>query len=116
MDLCLQQFHGRNPGTQEMDQPILEMLLQSLYLMVVRPCLHPCIPCSTLILHDDAACGRLISHTFSLHELPPLIEAMFSSEDEDRTIRSLPVSDAQTLINTMDEACFTFHHHHERVP
>ena len=83
--------------------------------MVVRPFLHPRIPCIILILHYDKACERLISHTFSPHELPPLIEAIFSSEDEDKTIRSLPIGDAQTLINTMDEARFTFHRHYKCV-
>lgn len=109
MNLYLQQFQGKSLGAEEIYQSIPTILLQPLYLMVVRHCLHPCIPCVMLILHDNAACERLISRTFSPHELPPLIEAIFSSEDEDKTIRSLPVGDAQTLINTMDEARSTFH-------
>lgn len=46
----------------------------------------------------------MIGRTFALHEFPSLIEAIFSSEDEDKAIRRLPVNGAQMLIEVLDEA------------
>jgi hypothetical protein len=56
------------------------------------------------------ACEHLIGRAFALHELPSLIEAIFSSDDADDTIRCLLDEDAQTFIDVMDEARFTFAH------
>jgi hypothetical protein len=53
---------------------------------------------------------RLIKRAFALHELPSLIEAIFSGNDADDTIRCLLGEDAQTFIDVMDEARFTFTH------
>jgi len=50
------------------------------------------------------ACERLIRRAFALHELPSLIEAISSGEDESDTIRCLRGDDAQTFIDVIDEA------------
>ena len=55
-----------------------------------------------------AACGRLVKREFAPHELPSLIEAIFSSNDGDEMIRCLPRDDAQTFIDVIDEARSTF--------
>ena len=53
---------------------------------------------------NTIAYGRLISRAFALHELPSLTEAILSSTGESGGIRCLSMGDAQTLIDTMDEA------------
>jgi hypothetical protein len=54
--------------------------------------------------YKTIACGRLARRAFALHEFPFLIEAILSSEEEGGRTRSLPASDAQTLIDVIDEA------------
>ena len=54
------------------------------------------------------ACGRVIGRAFAPHELPSLIEAIFSSKDEGNMIRCLPRDDAQTFIYVMDEVRSAF--------
>ena len=49
------------------------------------------------------ACERLLKRAFAPDELPSLIEAIFSNEDECSAIRSLLGNDAQTFIDVMDE-------------
>lgn len=49
------------------------------------------------------ACRHLIRHAFTPHELPSLIEAVFSSKDASDTIRSLLGDDAQIFIDVMNE-------------
>lgn len=67
-----------------------------------------------LTAHDPAfqittlACERLIKRAFVVGELPSLIEAILSSRDDGETIRRLPRDDAQSLIDVVDEARFTF--------
>ena len=50
------------------------------------------------------ACGRLVRRAFALHELPSLIEMIFSSQDESDTIRRLLGDDAQAFVDLMDQA------------
>lgn len=54
------------------------------------------------------ACERLIERAFTVDELPSLIEAILSSADGGETIRRLPRGHAQSLIDAIYEACFTF--------
>jgi len=61
------------------------------------------------------ACERLISRAFGLHELPSLIEEIFSSKDTGDTIGCLLGDDVQAFVDVMDEACSTFAHHYESV-
>jgi hypothetical protein len=49
------------------------------------------------------ACGRLIARTFTPHELPSLVEAIFLSNNTDDAIRSLVGEDAQTFVDAIDE-------------
>ena len=50
------------------------------------------------------ACGRLVRRTFAPHDLPSLIEVIFSSQDESDTIRRLLGDDAQAFVDVVDEA------------
>jgi len=50
----------------------------------------------------------LIAGFLTGHELPSLIETIFSSKDEGNTIRCLPRDDAQTFIDVMDEVRSAF--------
>lgn len=52
---------------------------------------------------DTVACEQLIKRNFSLHELSLLVDAILSNEDGSRAIRSLPVDDAQRLVDAIDE-------------
>ena len=72
--------------------------------------------CRPLFLNfDTLACGRLIRRAFALHELPSLIEAIFSSKDEGNTIRCLTGDDAQTFVDVIDEVRSTPTHHCESM-
>lgn len=51
-------------------------------------------------------CGRLVRRAFSPQELPFLVEAIFSSQDEGDTIDRLRGDNAQKLIDVMDEVRF----------
>ena len=53
--------------------------------------------------YNVIACGRLLKHGFDLQELPSLIDAVLSSHSEGEAIRCLPVGDAQTFIDVVDE-------------
>jgi len=59
---------------------------------------------------NTPVCRRVIRHAFAPHELPSLIEAIFSSKDEGNMIRCLLRDDAQTFIDTMDEVRSAFSH------
>ena len=48
--------------------------------------------------------GRLIRRAFVSHELPSLIEAIFSDEDKGDTISCLHGDEVQTFIDVVDEA------------
>ena len=52
---------------------------------------------------------------FALHELPSLIEVIFSSKDEGDTICRLLGDDAQAFVDVIDEARSTSAYHHEPV-
>lgn len=52
---------------------------------------------------DTQACQRLIKRAFAPHELPSLIEAVFSSANADDMIRCLCVDDVQTFIDVVGE-------------
>lgn len=55
----------------------------------------------------DFACRRLIRRTFSPHELPSLLEALLSGDDGNRTIYQLSASDAQALLDVVEEVCLS---------
>ena len=57
---------------------------------------------------NTPACGRVIGRAFAPHELPSLIEAIFSSKNEGTMISCLPRDDAQTFIDVMDEVRSAF--------
>lgn len=57
-----------------------------------------------------SACGRLIKRQFIPHELPALIEAIFSSKGERDSIDGLLREDAQSFIDVVDEVCFASIH------
>lgn len=60
------------------------------------------------------AFGFLIRRAFNQHELPLLIHVIFSSKDEGDIIRCLSSGDdAQTFIDVIDEARWTFYGHHK---
>lgn len=63
----------------------------------------PCFPDFEIL-----ACRRLVRRAFAPHELPSLIEAIFPSEDEGDTIRSLLGDDVQTFIDVIDEVRSTY--------
>ena len=52
---------------------------------------------------DLSACRRLISRAFSPHELPSLIEEIFTRKDEVRTIGSFARDEAQSFIDIVHE-------------
>lgn len=49
----------------------------------------------------------MIRRAFTLHELPSLVEAIFSSKGEADATRRLQGDDAQVFIDVIDEACST---------
>jgi hypothetical protein len=51
-----------------------------------------------------SACTQLIRRTFTPHELPLLIDAIFSSDDEGDMILRLSGDDAQNFTDVIDEA------------
>ena len=59
------------------------------------------------------AYGSLVRHEFTPHELPSLIEAILSSNDDCEKIRCLPRGDAQTFVDMIDEARSTFTRYRE---
>ncbi|KAF9646803.1 kinase-like protein [Thelephora ganbajun] len=65
---------------------------------------YPTPNSSILLDFDGSVCKRLITHDFSQHEVVPLIEAIFSSQDEVKMIGYLRGDDAQTFIDVIDEA------------
>ena len=71
------------------------------------------LPDPSLSTSNITACERLIKREFAPHELPSLIEAILSSNDEGEMIRCLPGDDAQTFIDVIDEARSTFSRYHE---
>lgn len=69
----------------------------------------------TFLNRTTVACQRLIQRAFSREELPPLIEAILSSEDKQETIRGLTTTDAQTLIDVMEEVLSAFTRHCQSI-
>ena len=57
--------------------------------------------------------GLLIKRAFTPHELPLLVEVVFSSKGERDVIRCLGEDDAQTFIDVIDEARFTLPCHRD---
>ena len=66
---------------------------------------HPTSSSSTLVDLEESACRRLISHSFSPHELPSLIEEIFTSKDEVKMIGSLGKDAAQSFIDVIHKVC-----------
>jgi len=62
------------------------------------------------LLSQLLGCGRVAKRAFALHELPSLIEVIFSSEDEGSMIRRLLGDDAQAFVDVIDEVWFIFSH------
>ena len=50
------------------------------------------------------ACTRLVRRAFAVHELPSLIDAIFSSDDEGDIILHLSGEDAQNFTDVINEA------------
>ena len=50
---------------------------------------------------EESACRRLITHAFFPHELPSLIEEMFTRKDEVKAIGSLDRDAAQSFIDVV---------------
>jgi len=66
-------------------------------------------PDSSILLDLDApACKRLTSRAFSPHEVIPLIEAIFTNQDEVKMIGYLRGDDAQTFIDVIHEVCLRY--------
>jgi len=59
------------------------------------------------------ACRRLVRRAFAPHELPSLIEVIFSSQNESDTIRCLLGDDVQAFVDAMDEVYSMSTHHCE---
>ena len=55
----------------------------------------------------------MVRRAFTPHELPSLIEVIFSSQDESDTIRRLLGDDVQAFVDVMDEVCSAPIRHHE---
>jgi len=67
------------------------------------------VDCSSIThTFPTSACGRLIGRSFNRHELPSLIEAIFSGEEEGDAIGCLCRDDAQTFIDVIDEVRLAF--------
>ena len=64
---------------------------------------------SIFLNSNTLACGRLIRRAFALHELPSLIETVFSGEDEGNTLQHLYRDDAQIFADVIDEVRFSCH-------
>ena len=64
------------------------------------------VPGPQLIHLRAPACERLISHTLSQDEVIPLIEAIFTSQDEVNMIDHLHGDNAQTFIDVVHEVRF----------
>lgn len=84
-----------------------------------RVCRLP-IPCRMLIYpcfpnFNAAACARLIERAFALHELPSLIDEIFSRKDVGDTIRRLPGDGAQSFVDVIDEVRSTFSYYRASV-
>ena len=68
---------------------------------------------SILLNFDPPAFGLLIRRAFDPYELPPLVEAVFSSKGEREIVRSLSGDNAQTFVDVIDEARSTFGRHRD---
>lgn len=55
---------------------------------------------------DAKAWGRVIGHSFTPHELPSLLETIFSSQVGKEKIRSIHGDDAQDFVDVIDQARF----------
>ena len=56
---------------------------------------------------DNSACKRLINRAYSQQETIELLEKIFTSKDEVKTIGYLRGEEAQAFINVLDEVCST---------
>ena len=68
------------------------------------------------LLFNISASVRLVRRAFALHELPSLIEVIFSSPDEGDAIRRLLGDDAQAFVDVIYEARSTPARHREPMP
>lgn len=66
--------------------------------------------CYPVFFFYAPAIGRLVRREFIPDQLPSLIEAIFTCEDIDNTIRRLPRDDAQIFVDIMDEVCCALVH------
>ena len=98
----------RVPSTQH--PLILRELSRLLHLRLVCTGLAGRVDRPPIFLNSNTlACGRLIRRAFALHELPSLIETVFSGEGEGDTLHHLHRNDAQIFADVIDEARFSCH-------
>ena len=71
------------------------------------------LPNSSFSASNTTAYGRLVRREFTPHELPSLIEAILSSNDDGEMIRCLSGDDAQIFVDVIDEARSTFTRYHK---
>lgn len=65
------------------------------------PAVYTTSDSSILVDPESSVCRHLISHTFSSHEIIPLIEVIFTSEAEIDVVRDLRGDEAQTFIDVV---------------
>jgi len=83
--------------------------LQPPYLRAVRPrSALSDLAWDMFLNFNTPACGRLIRRAFAPHELPSLIEVIFSGKGEGDAIRCLPGDDAQIFVDVIDEVRPTY--------
>jgi len=95
-----------NPGVQPQASPN-ETTIRALHSSTVD--LTPDLS----ILVDDLeapACERLISHTFSPHEVISLVETVFANKDEVKMVREFRGDAAQTFIDVVHGVRLHFLH------
>jgi hypothetical protein len=69
-----------------------------------RPSIGDVLQYLEVLSNSSEPCGRLIRRAFAPHELPSLVEALFSSNDASDRIRSLLGDNAQTFVDVINEA------------
>jgi len=67
---------------------------------------YPTPDSSILVDLEASACKRLISHTFSPHEVVTVIEEIFTSQEEVRIVGTLRRDGAQAFIDVIHEVSF----------
>ena len=71
------------------------------------------LPNSSFSASNTTAYGRLVRREFTPHELPSLIEAILSSNDDGEMIHCLPGDEPQSFVDVIYEARSTFTRYRE---